>query len=194
MNLNLLKPHPDFMHRAEPTEQARTIKVFSDIVRRDRGSAGDADGRYKQRACQELAYIYHMCDFRSPYFNVPEEDRSSALITDIFGDDDWEPDELVQEGLELYQELTQTPSMRLLDAAQVSVAELERYFRDVDFDETDEKGKYKYTAKDLMSNLEKLSKLVDSLSDLRKQVEKEQQVETENWGGVQLNEFNKGNN
>lgn len=188
--MDLLKVNEEHMHRAEPTATARTLKPYADIVRRDRGSSGDSSGRFKQRATQELAYIYHMADFNSPYFKVPEEERAEQLIRDIFGEEDWEPDELVKHGLALYKKLQTTPSMKLLDAANQSVGKLETYLRNVDFSE-DSEGRPKYSPKDLISSLEKLGKVVDGLSELKKQVQKEQQKDKEAYGGVELNEFNK---
>lgn len=189
--MNLLDVNEEQMHRAVPSPEARAIKIFADIVRRDRGSAGDASGRFKQRATQELAWIYHMADFKSPFFNTPEEDRQAVVTKEIFGGEDWAPDELVNEGLAFYRRVHQTPSMKLLEAANSAIGELESYLRGINFEDTVD-GKMKYSPKDLIYNLEKLGKVVDGLADLRKRVEKEQQADTQNWGGVEINEFNRG--
>lgn len=189
--INLLQVHPEQMHRAEPTPQARQIKVFADIIRRDKGSPGDAQGRYKQRACQELAWIYHMCDYESPYAQVPENQREAKVTEDIFAGQKWAPDDLVRKGLDLYRELATTPSMRLLDSAYAAMSELEGYFRGVDFDATTVDGRPKYVAKDVMGALEKMAKLVDGISELRKQVEKEKQTQGHTWGDIELNEFSR---
>lgn len=190
--MKLLEVNEEMMHRAVPSPEARAIKVFAEIVRRDRGSTGDASGRYKQRATQELAWIYHMADFQSPFFNTRDEERQVEVTKEIFGEEEWTPDELVLQGLQTYKKIHQTPSMKLLEAAHEAVSKLEQYLRDVDFTETTEGNKLKYSPKDLISNLEKLGKVVDGLSELRKRVEKEQQADTQNWGGVELNEFNRG--
>lgn len=187
--MKLLQPHPDYMHRAEPTAEARAIEVFAKIIRRDRGSEGDHDGRFKQKACKELAWIYHVCDPGSPYFQVSQEYREEVVTKAIFKEEpDWKPDEVVQEGLETYQEIITSPSIRLLKSAMRSIDELEKYFNNVNF----EKGENKevHDPKDVISNLEKLGKLVTSLRELKEQVEKEQTSDSETYGGYQLNEFN----
>lgn len=180
------------MHRAEPTAEARAIKVFADIVRRDKGSPGDSSGRYKQRATQELAWIYHMADFNSPYYRqLSEEEREVEVTNAIFEDEDWQPDELVRRGLATYKKMHQTPSMKLLDAANEAVGKLESYLRSVNFEDTDNNGKPLYSPKDLIMNLEKMGKVVDGLADLKKRVEKEQQAASENWGGIELNKYSR---
>ena len=189
--LTLLQPHPERIDRAEPAAEARYIRVFNEIVRRDRGSKGDAQGRFKQQACRELSFIYHMGDYRSPYFNVASpEERQKKIIEDVFPEP-WQPDDLVLEGLETYKGLLQTPSMRLLEAANEAVSKLESYLRSVEFESLDESGKLVYSPKDLIHNLEKLAKVVDGLSELKKQVEKERLQNDQTYGGYDLNEFNR---
>lgn len=189
--MKLLQINEDHMHRAEPTAEARAMPVFAEIIKRDRGSKGDHDGRYKQHACRELAWIYHMVDFDSPYFNMSEEERDYQIRQDLF-EETWEPDETVLKALETYKKIRRTPSMKLLEAANSAVGKLEEYLRDIDLTETDPtNGKPIYSAKDLVSNLEKLGKVVDGLSELKKQVEKEQAASSKTYGDMELNEFNR---
>ena len=42
-----------------------TIPTFKHILRRDKGSEGDSDGRKKYWAFKEFAYIYHIADYKS---------------------------------------------------------------------------------------------------------------------------------
>lgn len=189
--MKLLQVNEEHMHRAEPTAEARAMPVFAEIIKRDRGSKGDHDGRYKQHACRELAWIYHMVDFDSPYFNLEEEERDMQLREDLF-EEPWQPDDVVLQAYHKYKSLRVTPSMKLLDAANEAVGKLEEYLRTINLDEKDDKtGKPIYSAKDLVSNLEKLGKVVDGLQELKKQVEKEQQESGQAYGGIEVNEFSR---
>ena len=43
------------------------IKEFAEILKRDRGSPGDTQGRRKLKAMKQLTYVYLMEDFLSPF-------------------------------------------------------------------------------------------------------------------------------
>ena len=63
-------------------------------------------------------------------------------------------------------------------------------FRFVDLHAMDDRGKPIYTAKDLISNLEKMGKVVDGLTKLEEIVKREEQAANTNRGGVEVNKYN----
>jgi hypothetical protein len=126
----------------------------------------------KAKAMKELKFIVFLCDFLSPYKDLLDDLKQKVIIEDIFKED-WEPDDTINKAIEKYRELQQTPNMRLLLSAKRNVDKLSNYFDTINFNEVDNYGKPKYSAKDLSSNLKDVGQIVKSLSMLEKQVQTE---------------------
>lgn len=107
-----------------------TISEFKDILRRDKGSKGDTQGRAKLQASKEFTYIFHMVDFRSPYENFPVEERKERALADAGITEYQSEDDLIIEALAKYKLLLEnsSPTLRLLRAVKSSMLPLERYF------------------------------------------------------------------
>jgi hypothetical protein len=98
------------------TDEVLLIPEFKRLVKRDRGSEGDADGRKKLRAYAEFAYIYHTCDPSShpttKGMSKKEADawarRSCNLPTG------WKVDEDMEAAIQRYKELRPSPSSLVL--------------------------------------------------------------------------------
>src|SRR5688572_23745041 len=121
----------DNLANALPNPELLGVKAFAKIIHRDRGSKRDSQGRNKFKAATELAYVYHMCDPASPYFQYEEELRREKVIED-FLPKGWEPDAYIQEAIEKYRELKLTPSARLLESAVIGLHKLREFFEEVD--------------------------------------------------------------
>lgn len=164
----------------------RYIDEFNKLIRRDRGSGGDFDGRKKRQATKELAFIFHMCHHSSPYQQYLEEERKERLGDDLFEDSDYEPDDEVVAAMKKFIELTRTPLSRLLDSAHTAVNRLSEYFNNVDLEQTDDKGQLVNKPRDVLASLSSLGKTVASLQQLEEQVAKEQAAGNKIRGNVSL--------
>jgi hypothetical protein len=142
--------------------EALMIGEFRTIWERDKSKG-------KEKALQELAYVYHTTDFQSIYRNYHSSTRESKIKTDIFGDKKWTPDIHIVQAQIKYKELQTTLSMELLNDAEAGLDKLRDYFRNVNFDDDDE-GK---SAKNFIANLKQLGDLVKGMKSLREEVEKE---------------------
>ena len=60
--------------------QALQIAAFRTIWTRDRD-------KYKVIAKKELAYVYYMSDYKSPYMNKEENERQEMIIRSLFKDE-----------------------------------------------------------------------------------------------------------
>ena len=179
--------------RAFPAPEIAEIKEFNDLIRRDRGSPGDSQGRKKQRATRELAYLFHKHSFESPYAQYEPTLREEKVRADLFPEDwNWQPDEIFLAAEAKYLELTKTSLIRLLDASEVAIARLTDYFNSIRFTlkEDDPEGMIVDTAKDVISNLANLAKVVTSHQQLREEVEKDQLSSRRLRGGVSTTKYN----
>lgn len=93
-----------------------TIPAFTNILRRDKGSPGDFDGRKKYKAFKEFAYIYHMADVKSvPNANGFNKAKANKYAIEKSGlDKDYKPDKVVREAIAIYKEAQDTLPRRTI--------------------------------------------------------------------------------
>lgn len=150
-------------YRVVISEEAIAIKAFRDIWEAD----GSAD---KHLAVQELGYVYFMCDPRSDYMVISDEDERSATIIEQEGlPKKWKPSKLVEKAMALYRDF-KPQSALLLDDIRASVDKLRQTLRDMDLMEKDASGKPVFKANDYASTLERLLKLCTSLKEAERQM------------------------
>jgi len=68
----------------------------------------------KIQYAKELAYIFHMVDYLSPYYDM--ENKQEIIAKDYLGTSSYKPPTRVKEALDKYKELTFTIERRSLDA------------------------------------------------------------------------------
>ena len=128
----------------------------------------------KDKALQELAYVYYLSDFKSPYLlSLDMSIVSDTVAKDFMKDESYKPDQEVEEAISKYKELQITPSMRLLTASLTTVNRLTDYLEEVDLNERDDKNKPIYKPSDITNSRKSIGGIVESLTKVRDQVEKE---------------------
>ena len=143
---------------------------------------------FKDLSIEELAYVYYICDHRSPFAVYDEERREEEVIKSVFKKK-YTITSKIEAACHKYKELTETSAVKLLKAARASVTKLEKYFRDIDLTMMDDNGRLMFSAKDLVQNLSKMGDVINGLSKLEEQVKKEEQVNNANRGGVITNKY-----
>lgn len=163
--------------------EARKIVEFNVLMVRDKGSAGDSEGRKKYIACAEIYYIYLVYDVRSIYYFLPMHEKKEKAKKDAKLPDNWKEDQDIINAITIYKE-----SFKLTGAGRAYVAAEKSYMSmTIDTEEMIESiEKYKHMLKiidakiDAMNNgtpkLELTSKvneataLIDAISELQKKV------------------------
>jgi hypothetical protein len=140
---------------------------------------------FKTLKIEELSAVYFFVDHRSPYSVYEEKDRWDQIKTVLRVS----ATPKVLAGVDKYKELSETSATKLLKSARESVTKLEKYFKDVDLTAMDDNGKPIFHAKDLISNLSNMAKVVQGLDDLEELVKKQQQKDNPNRGGVVTNKY-----
>jgi len=160
------------------------VEAFKHLLERD-------ESENKEVARKEFAYIYHIVDPLSNYATYEDDTRKEKVKEDIFGEKtDWVEDAYVRKAMEVYEDVNMTEAQKLLKSAKRSAKTLREYFEEVDLTETDDRGKLKWSAKDLMNNLSRIGEVIEGIKSLEDQVEKELMESGELRGGVKLNQFN----
>ena len=79
---------------------------FNKILRRDRGTGGDSQGKKKQQAFKELTYIYQIADVLSiPNRHGYSDKEREVYAKEIAGlEPTWKPDNTMLEAIDVYRD------------------------------------------------------------------------------------------
>lgn len=148
------------------SEEAFVLKPFKEIWNRDKT-------KNKDKALQELGYIYFMSDPRSDYqYIVDEEDRAKAIKEGEGIDSKWKPDNKVIEAMKFYKTFKPVSAL-LLEDTRIAVDKLRQLLRNIDLTEVDDKGKPIYTLNTVTATIKQIPSLVKDLDEAEKAIAKE---------------------
>lgn len=141
------------------SDEAFTLKPFRTIWNRDKT-------KNKEKAIMELGYIYHFSDPRSDYNKqlVDSEERKRAIKEGEGLPTKWEPDKAIQEAIAFYESFKPMSAL-LLEDTRIAVDKLRKLLRDIDLNETDDKGKPKYTLNTITATIKQVPELAKSLRE-----------------------------
>jgi len=157
----------DSSYNLKISPQAYILIPFKTLWERDKSKT-------KDRAKKELAYVFFNNDYKSTFFNEPDEEvRAKIIKQHIFGkDSNWKPDEKVNAAEDFYQEYRDTFSLKLLKDSMYGLNTLREYFRNPGED-----------VKKYVETIEKLPKLIEALERIEERIKKEQESENRLRGG-----------
>lgn len=134
---------------------------------------------------KELSAVYFYADHESPYAVYDKGERIKKIEKDL----KVKYSSKIRGAIDKYNELHETSAVKLLKAARGSINKLEIYFDTINLDILDDNGKPIYSAKDLISNLANMGKVVNGLAELEELVKRQQQEKSANRGGVITNKY-----
>ena len=184
MNLFVIKNNNPF-----PSPEALLIPEFKVLWDRDKTT-----GRLKTYAVEDMAYVYYMTDYQSPYRAYPVDDRKKEVRKDhIRSRTRWKEDQPIIDAMEKYDKLQETPNMRFLKAVEQTLEGLTSYFENLNFDPQKEDANGKKVpvsdAKKAMDAVAQAGKLLSSVQELREKVRSEQNVGSSIRGGGQAGDY-----
>jgi len=122
----------------------------------------------KDKAFAELTYIYHMCDFNSPYSNFPVSKRAENVKEDVMQDTKYKPSKVVTIAMEKYKELSHTPKQRLYLSCKRKLDDLAYFMDETDINDD--------TLKPVLEMFNKLTATISNFDKLEEAVSKEQKT------------------
>jgi hypothetical protein len=138
-----------------------SILVFKDIWDSDKS-------KNKKNAYNDFKYIYHICDFNSPYNNYSEKKREEAVKEEIIGEKTYTPSEKVLQACRVYRNLKESPIERLFYAVKDKIEDITLYFKDNDFNDE--------TSQTTLKVIDSVSKLVGQYKTLESAVKAEKET------------------
>ena len=135
----------------------------------------DKTGKQHLKAFKEFTYIWLALDWQSLYADYSEQERHHEALKDSGITEEEFNDLLFRAACRKYRQLQRaTRSIKVLQAAQLTVDKFIDYFTNIDPEERDEQtGKPIYKVKDIMAEISSLDKVLDELKTLEEQVKKE---------------------
>ena len=171
------------------TPEILLIKEFGALMGAERNKTKkDPKGNSKELAFREFQYMYLMIDWQSPYSQYSERDRDLAARDDAQLTEEEFNDPLFREACRKYRELQNSArDIKLIKAAQNKVDDLIDYFNNgSDLTERDPvTGKPIFMAKNVMTEMSTVSKVLDELEDLESRVKKKQKASSGLRAGAQ---------
>lgn len=138
-----------------------TISVFNEIWNSDKT-------KNKKNAFNDFKYIYHLCDFNSPYNNYSEEKRIQAIKEEVLGQKDYNPSEKVKQASVVYKSLKESPIERLYNGVKNKIEDITKYLNENEF--TDE------TSQTTLKVIDSVSKLVGQYKTLEAAVKADKET------------------
>ena len=164
------------------------VKEFKSLLDDKRNKCNeDKTGKRHLRAFKELTYIFLMLDFKSPYFRYLEKDKHEAALADSeLTSEDLRNPEFVN-AFNKYQEIQEQDEILLLiKTAQRTLYKTRVFLDNIDYSEVDDMGRPIYKPKDVMADIDSISKMRKNLLSLEEE-HKSSLGQTSNVrGGVEL--------
>lgn len=143
-----------------------TLRVFKKLYQRDRT-------KDKSKFIQELGFIYFYADPRSDYQYITDpEDRIKAIVEGQGLDSNWTIDKILQEAIDYYKTFSPTSAL-LLEDTRVAVDKLRSMLRNINLEETDDKGRPLYTLNTIVATIKQVPALVKDLDEAERTIAKE---------------------
>ena len=166
--------------------QALALKPFKDLWDRDKT-------KDKSVAINELAYIYYMCDYKSDYaIIIDDEERSNEILSVLNLPKNWKVDNAIINAMQFYKDRSKGMIMHLYEASKILLDKIVTFAREVDIDERDDKGKPIYNVKQINDIIKQLGDTAKSVQDLEKMVKEELDNTKNKVGSKEKNLFEEG--
>lgn len=173
---------------AMPSPYYEFVHPFDKIIERDKSR--ETKFRVGKRvAVKELAAIYLFADVKSTYRNYHIDIRFKKIGEDLFGESNWKPDDLILEGVKVYESKYNSSLLQLFKAAESAIFKLKDYYEEIDLRETDENGKLVHSAKSVMDSIANLGKTASSMKELKDMILADVEEKGNIRGGFSTNKF-----
>lgn len=161
-------------------DEALLVRPIRELFQKDKS-------KKKEEFWKQISYLWFMCDPRSNYQYLVDEDvrAKEVKIQEGLGED-WEPSELLKEAMDIYRKQTITTASLLLEGMRKGIENVRRFLAEVDLFAVDEKTqKPLYQVSTITSALKQVPELAKALSDAEKSLAKDFATEDSARGNAQ---------
>lgn len=139
------------------TDEALLVKPIRNLYQKDKSVD-------KEKFLEQMSILYFYADPRSAYSYIIDDDERLSEIKKQEGlSNNYVLSNEMIEAIKIYKKLIETTSLQLLKNTRITVDKLGKFLRDIDLNETDNKGQPKYTISSVTSALRQVPQLAKDL-------------------------------
>ena len=169
-----------------PTEECLRIEAFKTLWDRDKS-------KKKDKAISEFSYIEFKNSFldTNPYAEYADDIKEAKIKEDVFGNINYDIDELIQQAEKKYIEFrdTASASVRFYMANLTAIEKMTRFLNNVDLSERTKNGSPVYKPADISRAMKEASDVLNSLQKLKERVQREYYESAKVKGDKKINTF-----
>ena len=128
----------------------------------------------KENFWQQISYLWFMCDPRSTYMYLTDENQRAREIKAQEGlGENWEPSDLLKEAMDVYRKQTITTSSLLLEGMRKGIENVRKFLSEIDLFATDKNDKPIYQVSTMTAALKQVPELARALVEAEKSLAKD---------------------
>ena len=149
-------------------DEALLVRPIREMFQKDKS-------KKKEEFWKKISYLWFMCDPRSTYqYLIDEEARAKEIKIQEGLGENWVPDELLKEAMNIYRSQTTTTAALLLEGMRKGIENVRKFLADVDLFAVDEKTqKPLYQVSTIASALKQIPELARALVEAEKELAKD---------------------
>lgn len=148
-------------------DEAFLVRQIRELFQKDKS-------KKKEEFWRQMSYLWFMCDPRSSYMYITDEDARSYEIKAQEGFDvDWEPSDLLKEAMDIYRKQSTTTSSILLEGMRKGIDKLSKFLSEFNLNEVDRNGRPIYQVSTMTSALKQVPELAKALLEAEKSLAKD---------------------
>jgi hypothetical protein len=146
-----------------------TIKEFNNIWVSDKSKT-------KDEAFKAFAFIYHTCDYNSPYADIHIDEKESKVLEEVVQDKKFKITPEIVSCQEIYKSLIETPLTRLVAASKRKIDDIVTFFDDNSIESSKD-------AKETADIMKQIAAIATNLKGVEDLVKKEKQMSKGRYRG-----------
>lgn len=153
-------------------DEALLVRPIRELFQKDKS-------KRKEEFWKQISYLWFMCDPRSSYMYLTDEEERAAEVRAQEGfEDTWKPSPLLISAMEQYRKLVVTTSALLIEDIRYGINNVRAFFREADPRTLDEKGRPLYQISSVTSAIKQGLELSKMLAIAEKELARD--FESEN--------------
>lgn len=153
-------------------DEALLVRPIRELFQKDKS-------KRKEEFWRQISYLWFMCDPRSSYMYLTDEEERAAEVRAQEGfEDTWKPSPLLISAMEQYRKLVVTTSALLIEDIRYGINNVRAFFREADPRTLDDKGRPLYQISSVTSAIKQGLELSKMLAIAEKELARD--FESEN--------------
>jgi len=148
-------------------DEALLVRPIRELFLKDKS-------KKKEEFWKKISYLWFMCDPRSSYMYLTDSNLRSEEIKKQEGlGDEWEPDELLKEAMDIYRMQSVTTASILLESMRKGVEQLRKFFSEFDLFAVDKNDRPIYQVSTMTAALKQIPELAKALNEAERELAKD---------------------